>query len=273
MNIIIPANNEAAHIGTCLTALFASQTTCDVRVIVVANGCTDDTVAIAHSFRDTAEKRGWILVILDIERGHKPSALNAGDAKATPGHHAYLDADVVVSPDLIQQISNILDQKMPIYSSGVVQIPQPTSFISRAYARIYAQIPFMNTGVPGCGLFAVNQAGRARWGAFPDIISDDTFVRLSFAPTERIGATASYLWPVIEGARALLRVRRRQDAGVAELLRLYPEMARNDDARPSRLKTLLNLGMRDPFGVAIYAGIGLWARLTKGRNTGWSRGR
>lgn len=273
MNIIIPANNEAGHISACLTALFASHFNGVIKVIVVANGCIDDTAIIARNFTETANTKGWTLTVLEIEPGHKPSALNAGDAQAGPGSRAYLDADVIISPTLMQHISNILEGESPIYSSGIVEIPQPRSFISRAYARIYAQVPFMVTGVPGCGLFAVNAAGRACWGAFPDIISDDTFVRLCFAPSQRISAAVTYLWPVVEGTRALLRVRRRQDAGVRELYTRNPEMFDNDDTRPSRIAVLLRLSLHDPIGVVIYAGINLLARLTSQRNTGWSRGR
>ncbi len=43
--------------------------------------------------------------------------------------------------------------------------------VSRAYARLWARVPFMARGVPGCGLFALNAAGRARWGDWPAIIS------------------------------------------------------------------------------------------------------
>lgn len=282
MNIIIPANNEAAHIGACLEALLASKTNIALWVIVVANGCNDDTVSVAKHYALRADARGWRLRVVEISKGHKPSALNAGDAHTQPGPRAYLDADVLVSPDLIQQISDILSCETAIYTSGIVQIPHPESFISRAYARIYAQVPFMIMGVPGCGLYAVNPAGRRRWGAFPDIIADDTFVRLNFAPGERIGVAASYQWPVVEGARALLRVRRRQNAGVQEFNRLYPALVANDDKPGFGKKRALRLALTDPFGFLTYAVIGLLARRTKfgtksGANSGasqdWSRGR
>ncbi len=271
MNIIIPANNEAVLIGACLHALLASETTCTIRIIVVANGCTDATAALARELGAEVEARGWTLEVVKLERGHKPSALNAGDAAAGPGSRVYLDADVVVSPDLLQQISNILEVETPIYTSGFIQIPQPTNFFSRAYRRIYQQVPFMTNGVPGCGLFAVNAAGRARWGKFPDIIADDTFVRLSFTPAERRAVPAPYEWPVVEGWAALLRVRRRQNAGVREISAKFPALTANDDKPVFGASRALGIALRDPVGFAIYAAIGLLAR--KSGNQSWSRGR
>src|SRR5690606_35650380 len=151
----------------------------------------------------------------ELAQGGKPGALNAGDAAARGPMRAYLDADVTVSPPLLAQIVAVLVQAGPAYASGRVNITTRQSRVSRAYARIWRQVPFMRQGVPGCGFFAVNAVGRARWTEFPAIISDDTFVRLQFAPTERHLVQAGYDWPIAEGFGALVRVRRRQDAGVA----------------------------------------------------------
>ncbi len=272
LDIIIPAHDEAALIGDCLLALLRSEGPADGRVIVVANGCTDDTAARADAFGPQFADKGWNFKVIELARGHKPGALNAGDAAAA-GSEAliYLDADVIVTPALTGQICALLDRPEPAYASGRVQIAPARSAVSRAYARIYAQVPFMTTGVPGCGLFAVNRAGRARWGDWPDIIADDTFARLHFAPDERHLAQASYLWPVVEGGRALLRVRRRQNAGVREIAAKYPHLAVNDDKPAFGLGRAARLALRDPVGFAVYAGLGLLAR--RGGAHGWSRGR
>lgn len=274
--IVLPASNEAALIGGCLSALLASDTTADsaapVEVIVVANGCHDDTAARAREFAAPFADRGWRLTVLERAEGGKLGALNAGDAATDAPIRIYLDADVHVSPQVIGQVIAALEVPAPRYASGTVQIVAEGA-VSRAYARIWRQVPFMRDGVPGCGLFAVNAAGRARWGEFPDIISDDTFVRLSFTPEERVGVAASYRWPIAEGWSRLVRVRRRQDAGVAEIERDYPDLLRNDDKKPFPLREKLGVALRDPLGFAVYAGVALAVKLTRGRATGWSRGR
>jgi glycosyltransferase involved in cell wall biosynthesis len=273
LNIIIPASNEAGLIGACLEALLATRCLAQARVIVVANGCRDDTGARARHFDEQFCAKGWELEVIELERGHKPGALNAGDRACVPGPRAYLDADVEVSPGLMMALVEVLSHEGPAYASGQVNVTAGQSRTSRAYARLYAQVPFFTHGVPGCGLFAVNEAGRARWGDFPDIISDDTFVRLSFTPEERHLVEASYDWPVVEGWDALVRVRRRQEAGVAELEALHPELKANDDARPSTLPVLLRNLLRDPLGVGVYTAVNMRAKRTMGRNTSWSRGR
>jgi hypothetical protein len=152
-----------------------------------------------------------------------------------------------------------------------VVIPTPETMFSRAYARFYRQVPFFHHGVPGCGLFAMNRLARARWGEWPEIISDDTFARLNFAPSERVAVPAPYDWPIVEGFGALVRVRRRQDAGVAEIRRLYPTLPANDDPRPSGPGWVLRAGLRAPLGFVAYVAVALATRLRRGN--GWARGR
>ncbi|SPF79484.1 glycosyltransferase [Pseudoprimorskyibacter insulae] len=276
LSVILPASNEEALIGTCLSAVLASNWADDapsIEVIVVANGCRDWTAGAARAFQDRFAERGWSLIVEDLAQGGKLRALNHGDHLAKAQIRAYLDADVVLGADVLQQIYQALSTDMPRYASGQVHIPKPKSWASRAYRRIYEQVPFMTHGVPGCGLFAVNAAGRARWGDFPDIISDDTFVRLSFAPDERIKVPASYDWPIVEGFSTLVRVRRRQDAGVSQIRKAYPQLLPNDDKPAFPTSRKIAMALRDPIGFAVYAGVSVAVRLTRSQSSGWSRGR
>ena len=273
LSVIIPAANEALLIGRCLTALFASPPPAGGgEVVVVANGCRDATVARARAMQGLADRAGWGLLVLDLAEGGKPLALNAGDAAARGELRAYLDADVVVSPGLIGELVAALAGKKPLYATGTPRIPRPASFISRAYAGFWQRLPFAaETLAPGYGLFAVNAAGRERWGAFPSIISDDTFVRLQFGPGERVQVAENYDWPMIEGFGPLVRVRRRQDAGVAEVARLFPGLLARE-AKPVLTRSrLLALALRDPVGFVVYAAVSLTVRLRRGK--GWTRGR
>ena len=276
VSVIIPASNEAALIGRCLKALCASDWPPDaglVQVIVVANGCRDDTATRARAMGPAFAERGWRLQVIEREQGGKPGALNAGDAAALAGIRVYLDADVTVDRWLLAQLHEALSEDGPRYSSGTVRITAKGA-VSRGYARIWRQVPFMSGGgVPGCGVFAVNAAGRARWQDFPEIISDDTFVRLHFAPSERVGVSAPYDWPVAEGFGALVRVRRRQDAGVDQIARDYPGLLANDDDRPFPASQKLAMAGSDPFGFALYSAVALVSRLTRHRAQGWSRAR
>ncbi|WP_237684870.1 glycosyltransferase [Szabonella alba] len=273
LSVIIPASNESGWIAACLTALFRSDPVPGgAEVIVVANGCRDNTADRARACAPLAEAAGWRLTVIERAEGGKPAALNAGDAAAAGEMRAYLDADVEVSPTLMAQIVMALLPDRPLYASGRAEIPRAASGVTRAYARFWQRLPFARSEAPGYGLFAVNRAGRARWGAFPDIISDDTFVRLHFTPEERIGLPAPYRWPMIEGFAALVRVRRRQDAGVAEIARLWPVLLRNEGKTRPTAATLALLALRDPVGFATYAAVTLAVCMGRQR-ADWTRGR
>ena len=272
LSVIIPASNEEGYIGACLAALIASDPVQGgAEVVVVANGCRDATAAKARDWAARAAAAGWPLTVLDLAQGDKPGALNAGDAAAKGDLRAYLDADVIVSPPLMAELAAALAGDAPRYATGTARIPRAASAVTRAFARFWQRLPFAQSNAPGYGLFAVNAAGRARWGAFPGIISDDTFVRLQFAPGERVQVQPAYDWPMIEGFAALTRVRRRQDAGVAEIARLFPGLLEREGKAPLGKGQLARLALRDPLGFATYAAVSLAVRLRRGQ--GWTRGR
>jgi len=273
-SILIPAHNEVGYIEPCLEALLASDPTgAAVEVIVMANGCSDDTVDVSRKYTDGFMAKGWALTVLDLTQGGKMGALNAGDATARHGARIYVDADVVVSQSLIAQLAAVLDDTEPRYASGGPIVQASGSGFTRVYARFWASLPFVTHGVPGFGVFAVNAAARTRWGDFPDIISDDTFVRLSFTPQERHRVPATYAWPMIEGAGPLIRVRRRQDIGVAEVKELYPSLWVNHDPMPADALPIWRRALRDPLGFAAFAVVALAVRLPHRKQERWARGR
>lgn len=276
-SIILPAHDEADYIGACLAALLA----CDplpagwqAEVIVVANGCRDATAEVARGHCDRAAARGWALRVIEVTEGGKLNALNLGDATARGGIRIYLDADVTVRPALIAQLVQVLDQPAPRYASGTPKVARAQSRFTRAYARVWTRLPFVTQGIPGFGIFAMNAGGRARWGNWPDIISDDTFARLQFAPAERIGVPAGYEWPMVEGFANLVRVRRRQNAGVGEIAARFPQLLANDDKPRLSFGVLASLALRDPVGFGAYGAVALAVKTPLWRGPGrWARGR
>ncbi len=271
ISVIIPAANESAWIGPCLAALLDSDPVA-AEVIVVPNGCTDDTAGVARTFAAQAAARGWGFRVVELAQGSKPAALNAGDAAAGFGMRLYLDADVEVTPALLPRIAAALDVTRPRYAAATPVIPRAASPVTRAYARVWQRLPFARSSAGGFGLYAVNPAGRARWGAFPPILSDDTFVRLQFTPEERVQVGGTYRWPLPEGFARLVRARRRQDAGVAEVARNWPGLMAREGKVPLGLRGLGGLALRDPAGVAVYAAV---TAAVRGRpaERGFTRGR
>lgn len=273
LSIIIPANNEAARIKDCLDALL-TQRGIDpdhrIEIIVVANGCEDATAKVALEAAARCTARGWTLRVQELAEGGKPAALNAGDQFASSGARLYLDADVICGPGLLAGLLAELSQPGPIYAGARLVVAPNRSLISRIYGRFWQRLPFHTRGVTGAGLFAVNAEARQRWVGFPTIIADDAFVRSLFSPAERRRIEAEYSWPLSEGFRDLVRVRRRQDAGVQELARFRPDLKSGGD-HPSRSE-LRDLVLADPLGFVVYAAVAMATRL--GRADGhWARRR
>lgn len=274
LTIIVPANNEEAYLADCLRALMASEPAdAPVQLLVVANACTDGTVAVARSFETAATAKGWSMQVVDLAQGGKLNALNVGDDLATGELRLYLDADVLVSPALVRMlITELSATSDPRYASGKPRIAGARSWVTRAYASFWQLLPFARSEAPGFGAFAVNAAGRARWGRFPDIISDDTYVRLLFAPHERKGVQAAYEWPMVEGFQRLVKVRRRQDQGVREIAARWPELLGNEGKAAPTPKQLLGMFLQQPWGFLVYAAVTLAVR-SRPPSTQWTRGR
>lgn len=272
LSVVVPANNEAGYIGDCLDALLRQQGTGidNVEVIVAANACTDTTVEIANGFADRAHARGWNLTVLDIEQGGKPNALNQADQIVTGSVRIYLDADIICDLDLLSQLAAALDRSDPTYASGRLVVAEATSWTTRRYAHLWSQLPFVATGVPGAGLFAVNANGRKRWSSFPEIISDDGYVRLLFAPAERIRVASRYFWPMTEGFSRLVKVRRRQDAGMREIFQKFPDLKKNDVREPI---DHVQIFLRSPLSYLVYVAVAVAVRLGGSGEQTWTRGR
>jgi glycosyltransferase involved in cell wall biosynthesis len=272
-SVIIPAHNEADYLTGCLDALLAQDLfSRTVEIIVVANGCTDATAEVAQNYLLAFQARGWVLKVLNLLEGNKTAALNAGDSAATGQIRVYLDADICCDPALLSSLCTALSRPEPTYATGRLELAQNRSGITRLYGEFWRNLPFVRGGAVGAGCYAVNAAGRRKWGKFPRIISDDSFVRLKFTPGERIEVPTPYYWPLAEGFTALVRVRRRQDIGMQELFQKFPELQRNESKKPVTLSIFTRALLRRPLSGLIYILVSLAVR-SKSTTTGWARGR
>ena len=95
VSVVIPAFNEERVIGQCLESLnrvdFPKES---FEVIVVDNSSTDRTVEVARLFTSSLN-----LTVLKKAKGHISAVRNLGAAAARGHYLAFLDADMLVSPD------------------------------------------------------------------------------------------------------------------------------------------------------------------------------
>ncbi|GAA4163120.1 hypothetical protein GCM10022286_23110 [Gryllotalpicola daejeonensis] len=180
MSVIIPAHNEEAVIARLLTRLVAGDPEERLELIVVANGCTDDTARAAAS----VDAR---IRVLEIPVASKPSALNAGDRAASTFPRAYVDADVRVESRALLAVAELMAREPEVLAAApALSIDLSHSSLAvRLHYRMWAQSDYRREAHIGSGVYVLSQAGRARFGAFPSLIADDRFVQQLFAPEER----------------------------------------------------------------------------------------
>lgn len=255
ISIVIPAHNEAAVIARSLGMLTADADHGDVEIIVVCNGCSDNTAEIARRFAPTVR-------VIETDVASKIRALNMGDAAATSFPRMYIDADVVISMSSVRALAKRL-------AIGDVHAIAPTpnidvrgcSSLVRAYYAVRALLPSARQGIGGSGVYGLSAAGRSRFAAFPDVIADDAFVRLQFTPAERVtepSITSRVYAP--RTVRGLLAVRSRVYFGIAELASRFPNLSTKDG--PSNNGTLIGLSRRPTMwpALTVYVLINMVAR-------------
>ena len=123
LSVIIPARNAAEHLGQCLAAL-RQQTHPELlhQLIVVDNGSTDDTAAIA-------QQHGAI-VVHQPKRG-AAAARNAGLAIATGDIICCTDADCTPTADWLAQISAPLREHPHLTACKGVYLTQQKELVAR----------------------------------------------------------------------------------------------------------------------------------------------
>nr|WP_285611912.1 glycosyltransferase [Actinokineospora globicatena] len=200
---MVPARNEGALVGASVRSVFVGSAGLDVRVIVVANGCTDDTA-------ERAREAGAI--VFEVAGEGKAAALNAGLARCRDGAVVFLDADTVLMPGALARMAEAMDVPRPRLVGPRPLVVRPSGWLARSFAAVWTRLPAVAGDVVGAGCYAINAAGRALVDRFPDVVADDAWVRTRFR--ERIVA-GEFLLVFAEGRELVDVVRRWRDGNAA----------------------------------------------------------
>ena len=220
--VILPAHDESAVLTRSLDALLKGNS--DDEVIVVANGCSDDTAEIARRFAPR-------VTVVETPVGSKIGALNLGDQHASSYPRIYLDADIELKEGALDRIKQALRS-----GPWLAVSPEPimdlsaSSWAVKAYYNIWLSMPYCKSGMIGAGAYALSEEGRKRFGVFPDVIADDGYVRALFKEHERgkvAGAYALVRAPADLGW--LLKIKTRSRMGGMQLAERFPELLRNEE--------------------------------------------
>jgi glycosyltransferase involved in cell wall biosynthesis len=198
----------------------------ELEVIVVCNGCGDETATIARQV-------GPPVTVLETAVASKTHALNLGDETASSFPRFYIDADITIPIASIRAVAEVL-RDGPVLAAAPrlkVMLERENWFV-RAWYDIWTRLPYHREGMVGSGVYAVSEKGRKRFDRFPEIISDDGFFRLQFAPNERkVVQTACFEIQPPKTLRGIINVKIRSRRGKYQLGRKYPELRKNEGQR------------------------------------------
>jgi glycosyltransferase involved in cell wall biosynthesis len=271
--VVIPAYNEGAVIGATLETLLRDAADGELEIVVVANGCHDDTVSVARTFEPRVR-------VVDTPIASKPNALNVGDEHATSFPRIYLDADIPLATSTARRIAGALRDGDVLAASPTMRMDtsgRPWSV--RAYYRVWMRLPYV-TDAHLAAVVGLSRAGRARFGRFPELLADDLYVRGQFQPEERHRLSdCEYVVQAPRSLRSLVQVKTRSFAGSLELSRRFPEVSERGRGRGGVRSRLVAL-TRDPrlwpaLGCYTYvwasARSRAWWQLRGGHGARWQR--
>lgn len=275
VSIVIPAHNEDRLIGACLSSVADGADGLRLEVVVVANGCTDRTVEVARAFDRLDDLR-----VVEIPTPSKVAALNHGDEIACSFPRIYLDADIRLDTDALQALVRALDRPEPLLAAPRATIDSSgSSRVVRAFFAVFSRLPYANDTI-SAGVYGLSEAGRRRFGSFPEVTADDLFVQRLFDASERQLVDAHNHVTAPRNLRNLLTVRTRVARGNRELADGAAGSGSTDPARFPRSTTstsraLIRLAVAHPRmlpAVLVYSFVTVTARALARRHTrGWGR--
>ncbi|AMM17986.1 MAG: glycosyltransferase [Pseudomonadota bacterium] len=217
IGIIIPAHNEAAQIGACVTAAKRAASHHqllgeEVRVIVVADHCSDDTAAIAESLgADVLAVNARNVGIARGEGARRALSLGARWL-------AFTDADSVVADDwLVRQLDLCADAVC-----GVIAIHDWSPHLSAVrehFARTYTDADD-HRHIHGANM-GVSAAAYLRVGGFAPLEHSEDVALVEALIADGASIAWSAAPRVVTSARTDFRARKGFGATLVDVSRRY----------------------------------------------------
>jgi glycosyltransferase involved in cell wall biosynthesis len=209
--IIIPAYNEETVIGRTLNALLEGARPDEFEVIVVCNGCKDNTADVV---------RGGFPKVTVLERveASKTAAINAGIEAASGDAVLLLDADIELDAGAARALLEAACR--PGVKAAIGHMAVDTCgahWTVRAFYRVWMEHPYLRNGKFAAAI-ALSPAGLAYVGSLPRVTADDSFLR-RVIPSDQVAVVDSvrFLVRAPRTLRSLVRVRSRSYRGNREL--------------------------------------------------------
>ncbi|MEE4298330.1 MAG: glycosyltransferase [Pseudomonadales bacterium] len=261
-SIVIPARDEAMVIERTLRTLLVDAAPGEFDVIVVPNGCSDDTPGIV--------RRGFPGVrVIELAEGSKTMALNTGLDAARAPIVLLLDADVRLGTASARAL--VATAGAPGVDAAIARMEvdrDDVAAVVRAFYAAWLRHPYFDGG-KFAAAYALSTSGRARLGRFPAVTADDEYAARRMQ-TVRTAPDAYFRVAPPRTLAALLAVRTRSRRGTAQL------SVRRQGAVLGTLMRFAGRLLRDPRlwpAACVYAAVRVVAGLRVARSDGsvWER--
>ena len=231
-SVIIPAHNEEASIGLCLSSLLKTARPGEFEILVICNGCSDGTANVARSF-------GNAVRVIELEVGSKILAVNLGNKAARFYPRLSLDADLELSTDAARKLLAAAAEPSCFAAIGAMETDcAQAPWLLRQYYAVWNRQSYLRNGKFG-GAYALSEAGCRHVGILPPVINDDEYVRRRIpADRLRILGDCSFRAQMPLTLRDLMAVRTRVHRGNRQLRQL--ERASGQEAQPRKQQAAIN---------------------------------
>jgi glycosyltransferase involved in cell wall biosynthesis len=253
--VVIPAHNENTVIVRLLQQLVPTPDSPELNVIVVANGCSDDTAEKAASYAPCVR-------VLTIPNASKHAAMVAADAVTMDFPRIYVDADVEFAAEDVALLATALRRPEVCAAAPTRDLELAgRPWIVRWYYDVWMRLPEAEAGLWGRGVIALSDVGQRRISGLPPLLGDDLAASLLFAPSERvIVANAHVRIHTPRTASDLLRRRIRSAVGIAQLSQAGRTLAPCSRTRVTDLSHIVRSSPRLAPRVALFVGVAMVAR-------------
>ena len=113
VSVVVPIYNVERYLVECLESL-AQQTLSDLEVVMVDDGSTDSSAAIAAAFAENDDR----FVLVRQPNGGLGNARNTGADQATGDYLAFVDSDDIVTRTAYEMLAGSLDRTGSDFATG-----------------------------------------------------------------------------------------------------------------------------------------------------------
>jgi CDP-glycerol glycerophosphotransferase len=227
ISVVVPIYNVEAYLGECLDSI-ARQTVRELEVVMVDDGSTDGSAALARAFaaRDARFR------LLAQPNGGLGSARNTGTAAATGEFLSFVDSDDVLPEGALERLLGALERTGSDFATGNVlrlttEGTRQAYFVSRTFTRTRLKTHVTRQRALIADRTAWNKLWRRSfWDAqgyrFPEgVVNEDIPVVIPAHFSARsvdVIAEPVYLWRSREGGERSITQRRLEPRALLDRL-------------------------------------------------------